>query len=214
MSTTPPGPTGPETGDGQIGRVAGKIFNATVSGLNGVGTIWIFMIMILINLDVFMRYLFNSPVPGVPLAVSMSIIAIVFLQLSDALRAGRFTRSDVMIGRLLQRRPMFGHALQLFYNALGVILMAIIFWYTIPFLGKAWRSNSYAGNEGYFTVPEWPVKLVILIGSAFCCVQFMRHFREDFRYLRGYRDNDHMGTGGIGDVSEPDVDSDVDGGTA
>ena len=188
----------PESSDPKSGRtVAGNLFNGLVSGLNGVGTIWIFVIMALINLDVFMRYLFNSPVRGVPLAVSMSIIAIVFLQLSDALRVGRFTRSDVMIGRLLRYRPRIGHVLQTGYNALGFILMAILFWYTIPFLEKAWRSNSYAGNEGDFTVPEWPVKLVILIGSACCCIQFARHFWQDVRYLRGYRDNDHMGAGGV-----------------
>lgn len=176
--------------------ILGKFFNAIVSALNGIGTIWIFVIMILINLDVFMRYLFNSPVRGVPLAVTMSIVAIVFLQMSDALRVGRFTRSDVMIGRLLQTRPTIGHVLQLFYNALGVILMAIIFGYTVPFLEKAWLSQSYAGNEGDFTVPEWPVKAVILIGSSCCCIQFIRHVREDFRYLLGYRDNEHMGSGG------------------
>ncbi len=196
MSSNPPNSTGPKKDDSQIVASWGRIFNKIVSALNGIGTIWIFAIMILINLDVFLRFLFNMPVRGVPLAVSMSIIAIVFLQMSDALRVGRFTRSDVMIGRLLQSRPMIGHWLQLHYNALGVILMAIIFWYTIPFLEKAWESQSYAGNEGDFTVPEWPVKLVILIGSSCCCIQFIRHFREDLRYLRGYRDHDHMGVGG------------------
>ena len=50
------------------------------------GTIWIFVIMILINLDVFSRFLFNAPVKGVPLAVTMLIVPIIFLQMSDALR--------------------------------------------------------------------------------------------------------------------------------
>ncbi len=174
----------------------GRAFNVLVSAFNGIGTVWIFAIMVLINLDVFSRFLFNAPVKGVPLAVTMSIIAIVFLQLSDALRVGRLTRSDVMIGRLLTRRPTVGHVLQLIYNALGVFLMAVIFWYTVPFLLKAWASQSYAGNEGEFTVPEWPVKLVILIGSSVCCIQFIRHVWQDIRYLRGYRDSDHMGAGG------------------
>lgn len=196
MPSNPPESSGPGTDENPLVVALGNLFNKLVSSLNAVGTIWIFAIMILINLDVFLRFLFSMPVRGVPLAVSMSIIAIVFLQMSDALRVGRFTRSDVMIGRLLQRRPIIGHWLQMQYNALGTILMAIIFWYTIPFLEKAWQSQSYAGNEGEFTVPEWPVKLVILIGSSCCCIQFARHVREDFRYLRGYRDNDHMGVGG------------------
>ena len=49
--------------------------------------------MVLINIDVFSRYLFNAPVTGVPLVITLSIIAIVFLQLAAALRGGRVTRS-------------------------------------------------------------------------------------------------------------------------
>ena len=57
--------------------------------------------------------------------------------------------------------------------------MAIIFVYSLPFLEKAWKSGSYAGNEGEFTLSEWPVKMVILIGTSVCCIQFVRHFWQD-----------------------------------
>lgn len=196
MSINPRPPDGPEAAAKSFDVIAGEVFTKLVAGLNGIGTAWIFVMMILINLDVFMRYLFNSPVRGVPLVITMSIIGIVFLQMSDALRAGRFTRSDVMIGVLLRRRPRVGHWLQMSYNAMGVALMAILFGYSIPFLEKAWISQSYAGNEGDFTLPEWPVKLVIVIGSSCCAIQFARHLWEDVRYLRGFRDNEFMGAGG------------------
>lgn len=196
MSINPRPPDGPEAAAKSFDVIAGELFTKLVAGLNGIGTAWIFVMMILINLDVFMRYLFNSPVRGVPLVITMSIIGIVFLQMSDALRAGRFTRSDVMIGVLLRRRPRVGHWLQMSYNALGVALMAILFGYSVPFLEKAWISQSYAGNEGDFTLPEWPVKLVIVIGSSCCAIQFARHLWEDVRYLRGFRDNEFMGAGG------------------
>ncbi len=196
MSSNPPDPARPEAVGNSRANIAGDLFTKLVSGLNGVGSAWIFVMMILINLDVFMRYLFNSPVRGVPLVITMSIIGIVFLQMSDALRAGRFTRSDVMIGTLLRRRPRVGHWLQLSYNAMGVILMVVLFVYSVPFLEKAWLSQSYAGNEGDFTLPEWPVKLVILIGSSCCAVQFARHLWQDARFLRGFRDSEFMGAGG------------------
>ena len=196
MSTSPRRPDGPESAAKGFDVIAGELFTKLVAGLNGIGTAWIFVMMILINLDVFMRYLFNSPVRGVPLVITMSIIGIVFLQMSDALRAGRFTRSDVLIGVLLRRRPRVGHLLQMSYNALGVILMVILFRYSVPFLEKAWISQSYAGNEGDFTLPEWPVKLVIVIGSSCCAIQFARHLWQDVRYLRGFRDHEFMGAGG------------------
>ena len=179
-----------------LADIAGKLFTKLIVVLNGIGTAWIFVMMLLVTLDVTMRTLFNAPVKAVPLIITISIIGIVFLQLSDALRAGRFTRSDVMIARLLRSRPKLGHTLQMIYNATGVLIMAIIFVYTIPFLLKKIKTGAYLGNEGEFTLPEWPMAVVILIGSACCTIQFMRHTWEDIRDLRGSRDNEYMGTGG------------------
>ena len=176
--------------------IVGNLFTRLVVVLNGIGTAWIFVMMILVTLDVTMRTLFNSPVKAVPLVITMSIICIVFLQLSDALRAGRFTRSDVMIAPLLRNRPRIGHLLQMSYNAMGVFVMVVIFVYTIPFLVKTFANNAYLGNEGEFTLPEWPVKVVILIGSSCCAIQFARHTWQDIRFLRGFRDGEVMGSGG------------------
>jgi TRAP-type mannitol/chloroaromatic compound transport system permease small subunit len=177
----------------------GNLFTKLIVLLNGIGTAWIFVMMVLVTLDVTMRTLFNAPVKAVPLIITMSIIGIVFLQLSDALRAGRFTRSDVMIARLLRTRPRLGHVLQMIYNAMGVFIMAVIFVYTIPFLEKKIATQAYLGNEGEFTLPEWPLAVVILIGSACCTIQYARHTWEDFRFLRGFRDSAYMGTGGTAD---------------
>lgn len=196
MASNPPGSDEPGRGESSPQTIFGRYFNGLITALNSVGTAWIFVMMILINADVFMRYLFNSPVRGVPLVITLSIIAIVFLQMSDALRYGRFTRSDVMIGALLRRRPIVGHSMQMIYNIAGTILMGILLWYSIPFFEKAWDLKTYAGNEGDFTLPIWPVDLVILIGATCCGIQYFRHFWEDIRYLRGFRDNEHMGEGG------------------
>ena len=93
---------------GGLVTLVGGLFTKLVVLLNGIGTAWIFVMMILVTLDVSMRTLFNSPVKAVPLIITMSIIGIVFLQMSDALRAGRFTRSDVMIAPMLRNRPRIG----------------------------------------------------------------------------------------------------------
>ena len=91
------------------------VFDAVVSVLNAIGTAWIFVIMLCINADVWSRATFNLPISGIPLIIEMSIIAIVFLQRTAALRGGRMTRSDVLIGRVLKSRPQLGHSLQSIY---------------------------------------------------------------------------------------------------
>src|SRR5690606_544458 len=107
------------TSAGRRRGVPGRLVDGAVAILNALGTGWIFVIMILINADVFSRYLFNSPFSGVPLIITLSIIAIVFLQLPDALRERRLTRNDAVIGNLLKRRPRLGHMVQSVYHFAG-----------------------------------------------------------------------------------------------
>jgi C4-dicarboxylate transporter, DctM subunit len=160
------------------------VFDAVVTVMNALGTGWIFVIMVLINTDVFMRKFFNAPISGVPLIIELSIIAIVFLQITAALRGGRLTRSDVLIGRLLEKRPQLGFSLQAIYHATGAILMGLLYFYSAPLFGKSLRRGTLAGLEGDFTLPIWPLKLLILVGSVMCCIQFVRHVFGDFRTLR------------------------------
>ena len=162
----------------------GRVMDIVVAVLNALGTGWIFAIMILINADVLLRYLFNSPIRGVPLIITLSIIAIVFLQLPDALRARRVTRNDAVIGNLLRSRPRFGHLVQSVYHAAGFAVMALLFVYLFPFFVKDWESDAYSGNRGDFTFPHWPIKLVILVGAAACGLQFLRHVWHDIRIAR------------------------------
>jgi TRAP-type mannitol/chloroaromatic compound transport system permease small subunit len=149
-------------------------FDIFVAITNAVGSIWIFVIMVLICADVTLRYAFNSPIPGVPLVITMSLIAIVFLQLPDALFAGRVTRNAAVILRILERRPKLGRALNALYYLIGAAFVAVLVYYGIPVFEKAWRTNSYLGNRGDFTLPDWPFKLLIVVGSAMITIQYLR----------------------------------------
>lgn len=169
------------------GRRLGRWLDVIVTTLNTLGTAWIFVMMMLIVIDVGMRAFFNSPVRGVPLIITMSIVAIVFLQLADALRAGRLTRSDVLIGKLLNTRPVLGHWMQAVFHFAGVVLMVVLVRFSTPLLEKAWRLNSYDGTEGDFTFPEWPIKAVVVVGAGVCAIQFLRLFIADLRFLASQR---------------------------
>ncbi len=169
------------------GHRLGRWLDVIVTTLNTLGTAWIFVMMMLIVIDVGMRAFFDSPVRGVPLIITMSIVAIVFLQLADALRAGRLTRSDVLIGKLLNTRPVLGHWMQAVFHFAGVVLMVVLVRFSTPLLEKAWRLNSYDGTEGDFTFPEWPIKAVVVVGAGVCAIQFLRLFIADLRFLASQR---------------------------
>lgn len=144
-----------------------------VVALNSLGTILIFALMVLINLDVFSRFLFNAPIDGVTEMVELSIVAIVFLQLGDAVRSGRLIRSDGLFSRLLADKPNFGHLLGAFYELCGAFFFSAILVGSYSRLLEAWERGYYAGNKGLFVMPVWPVRLILVVGCSTVILVFL-----------------------------------------
>ena len=162
-------------------------FEGLLSGLNSVGTLWIFALMVIVNADVAGRTALNAPLPGVPEFVRLSIVGIVFLQLAHTLRSGRLTRADGLL-RLLQRRfPLFATGLEALFALAGAALFAVLSYGSFPFFLRSWASGEYAGIEGYITFPIWPVRLMILLGCGLACLQFLVFAREHTAALLGRR---------------------------
>lgn len=159
------------------------MFSRLLGAMNALGTVWIFLLMVLINSDILGRELFSAPVRGTTELLALSIVGIVFLQLGHALMSGRMTRSDMVIENLLTYRPRLGHALQGFFNLLGVVFLAIIFWGSLALFEEALEIGEYVGAVGDFTAPTWPIRLLILIGSAATGLQYLIMAWQDFRFV-------------------------------
>jgi len=159
-------------------------FAGFIEGLNAIGTICIFAVMVLINFDIFGRFLFSSPVPGVKELVELSIVAIVFLQLPHTLKVGRITRSDAAFNKLLTHMPRLGHALSALYNLTGALLCAFITYGSVPRFTQAWTGNHYVGNQGIFVAPVWPVRMIIIIGCVCLTIQFLILLWRDLASVR------------------------------
>lgn len=172
-------------------------FETIISVMNSIGTVWVFVLLIIINLDIGGRALFNHPVRGVPEIVAMSIVACVFLQLAHTLKAGRLTRSDILMNWLDTRLPRLKQFLEGIYYLIGAGLMAVIFKASIPFFQKAWRIGEYVGAEGDFMAPVWPVKLIILIGCVAATIQFLLMAFTSFNQMARQRNPDDTPIGGI-----------------
>ena len=149
-----------------------RAFAALVAGLNSIGTTWIFVLMLVINVDVLSRFLFNAPIQGVAEIVELSIVGIVFLQISDAVRAGRLTRSDGLYMQILKRRPVVGHVMGVVFDLAGSVFFIFILLGAVPRLIEAWERGYFAGNEGLFVVPVWPIRLILVIGCIVVALQF------------------------------------------
>ena len=158
-----------------------SILDKIITGMNALGSIWIFALMLMIDADAFGRTFLAHPIYGVNELVEMSLIGIVFMQLADATRRGRLTRSDGFFKFALRRAPRIGRAMGALFDFLGVLFMAIVLVGAVPDLIEAWQKNFFVGDEGLFTAPEWPIKAVIVLGCSIALLQFLTF---GWRYLR------------------------------
>jgi len=142
-------------------------------GLNVVGTVLILAVMVLVNANIGGRVFFQAPISGVPELATLSIVAIVFLQIAQAVREGRLTRTDALLGWLGERSPRARALIETVYNLISAGLLWVLFNASLPLFVKSWTKGTFIGAIGDFTAPVWPVKLIILIGSAMLIVQFL-----------------------------------------
>lgn len=160
------------------------MFSRILGAMNALGTLWIFLLMLLIDADILGRELFGAPVRGTTELLSLSIVGIVFLQLGHALMVGRITRSDMLLDSLITHRPRAGYLLQGFFHLLGAIFLGLVFWGSLGQFEEAVAIDEYVGAIGDFTAPTWPIKLLILIGALATLLQYLRLLWRDLREAR------------------------------
>jgi TRAP-type C4-dicarboxylate transport system permease small subunit len=165
------------------GNIITRAFSKFVAGLNSVGGALIFAMIVLINLDVFSRFLFNAPIDGVTELVELSIVAIVFLQLADAVRNGRLTRSEGLFSKIREKNPRLGHVMSIVFDLAGAVFFITIISGSIPRFIEAWQRDYFSGNKGIFVVPVWPVRLVIVIGAITVVFVFLGLVMQHIRAL-------------------------------
>jgi len=158
-----------------------RMIDGLTQGLNIIGSCLIIGLMALVGIDVLGRNLAGAPVSGVPEIVTLSIVAIVFLQIPQALRQNRITSSEAVRTILMRHAPRLGRCLDSVFDLCGVFITGIIVWTTWPLFLKSWKNADFVGAIGEFTAPTWPVKLIILIGGGTLVLQFLiRIYRRHF----------------------------------
>jgi len=149
-----------------------RVANTLAITANAAGTLAVLVLVAILNVDVVARGVFNSPIPGTYEIVQLSVVFIVFLQLADVVRVDRLTRSDGFLNLLHSKRPILTANLRRVINAISAIFMFLIAYIMFPEFLKMWETQDFFGVPGLFTVPWWPIKLVIACGCALSCVIF------------------------------------------
>lgn len=156
-------------------------FGRLIDGLNGLGSVVIAAVMVLMCADVLLRNLLNRPIDGVAELVATSIIVIVFLQLPATLRHGRMARADLFIDPWLARHPVSGRRLRAFFSLVGVFACGVIAYASVPLLLSAWSGDEYLGIEGVFSFPIWPMRATVVLGATLGAMQYALLALQDWK---------------------------------
>lgn len=158
-----------------IQRIAAKVMwllNTAVASLNSAGTLLIMAMMFLICADVISRNLLDTSLPGVIELTELGIVSIVFLQIADTYRSGKLMRSDGVIKVIETKIPRIGMLVNSLFDTTGAVLFFYIAKGAKKRFVEAWDGGFYLGNQGSFTVPTWPMELIVTVGSALLCLLF------------------------------------------
>lgn len=166
----PPGPTDPLT----------RVTDVMAS----IGTVWTFLLMLLIVADVIGRSFLSRPIVGVAEVAGQSVVAIVFLQLAAAIRQKRMTRADFLIDPLVRNRPRIGRLMESIFSVIGALILAILAYAMWPELHDSLRGTQFFGVPGVFTIPTWPFRLIIFMGAVLSAVAYLALAIEDFALSR------------------------------
>lgn len=139
---------------------------------NAAGTLVVLALVMVVNYDVVARGVFHAPFHGAVELVQFSMVLIVFLQLPDVVRVNRLTRSDGFLLIAGDRWPLLAKVMNTVINVIACIFMLLIAIAIWPEFLDMFETKDYFGVPGIFTAPWWPIKLVIFLSAALCCILF------------------------------------------
>lgn len=155
-------------------RAVSSGFGGAVVGFDVIGTFVVLGMMIVVNLDVLGRWLFNAPLAGTAELSEIGIVALVYLHIAHTIRSRSLIRADTLLNYLERKSKILTEqSLRCAFNLAGAVVFAIIAYGQAPRLIASWNGGYYKGNEGVFTVPVWPLDTIILVGSILASMQFL-----------------------------------------
>lgn len=128
-------------------------------------------LVILVNCDVAGRALFDRPIAGVSEIMGQAVVIFAFLQGPQAFRQRRFLRNDDLVSSLNKRRPRLGRGLILSLHGLSITILLPLIYYSTGYLVRDWTDGDFVGAIGSITVPTWPARLAVVLGSIVLALQ-------------------------------------------
>lgn len=142
-------------------------------------------LVLLVNADVAGRFFLNAPIAGVAEMMGQMVVAFVFLQGPRAFRYRLFLRNDTLLVSLARHRARSARVLSLALHATAALVLVVLLMRTVPMFADAWMQDDYVGAIGSFTVPVWPSRLALVLGTLVLLLQVVFCARHGEQFSRG-----------------------------
>ncbi len=141
--------------------------------MSSIGTVWFFLLVILICAEVIARELFLAPIRGVTEMVAYSVVGATILQLANTLYSDRMTRADFLLSIFGEKFPAGKAVLEVVVSMLGLLALCLLAQAAWPKLVDAYISGEIVGVPGEFSFQVWPLRMLVIIGSAVTAAAFL-----------------------------------------
>ncbi len=136
------------------------------------------LMMLITTVDVVLRYIFNSPLPGIFILCEMLMVCAVYLSVAYIQQQEGHVRVDIIIDKL-KGSPRI--ALELAILILSLAAFGLVFWKTGVNAWDAWVTDDHA--MGLIEYPFWPAKTCLTVGVGLLCLRFLADIRRHFYRL-------------------------------
>jgi len=156
-----------------------KIQIAVERGFNVFSAAVITFMMLVTSVDVFFRYIFNSPIPGAYTLVEMLLLGAVFPAAAYVQQVRGMVRVDVFIDRLKGNLRVTFELATLF---LAFVTFGLMCWQIGILAWEAWVTGNY--EMGIIEWPFWPPMTVMTIGLGLLCFRFTTDIKNYLTELK------------------------------
>ena len=146
---------------------------------NGFSAAVIGFMMVLTTLDVVLRYIFNSPLPGVYILCEMLMIGAVYPAAAYVQQQKGHVRVDVVIERI---KGIPHSTLELSTLFLALLSFGLVCWQSGHLAWEAWITGDH--EMGLVEYPYWPAKTVMTLGIGLLCFRLATDIRDQVSRLR------------------------------
>ncbi len=138
-----------------------------------------------VNYEVVMRYFFGQATAWITDYAEFALVYVTILAAGWVLAREGHVKIELIVSAL---SPRAQQVLNTITSALGVLVCGVFFWYSLQVTLDAFRLNQVFIHAT--ATPQWPIWMVLPIGSSLLTIQFLR---RTWRYARGSKVSESSG---------------------